>query len=387
MIDTPPLQPVHPHPPDDAGVISWIHIGDLHMTKAGEQNHLDLISIVEEINRAFADSLAFVYLPGDVADHGSVAEYRVVRKALDQLQVPWCSIIGDHDVHEKSFTNYLAFMAHAKHYSFQVGSVRFVALNAFDVPDPGSLCLLDGQLDWLEEVLRQAEQRKQSVILFLHCYPTDLRQGGDRLRKLARSPSVRLFDIGHTHYNELANDGQTLYTATRSTGQIEEGPVGFSITNIDSHVVSWKFFPLDELPAIMITSPADERFITETTVESHIADSRILVHAKAWASVAIMSVVATLEGATVPMSQISESNVWQVELDRGTRADGVYTLTVVAADENRQTAKDSIRLVLGVSAYKSTERSDRDQDNVVEAWPERGLLGTQLGPNKNGRKW
>jgi Icc protein len=115
MTDTPPLQPIHPRLPDAAGVVSWIHIGDLHITKAGEQNHLDLVSIVEEINRAFADSLAFVYVPGDVADDGSVAEYSVVRDALDQLQVPWCSTIGDHDVHEKSFTNYLAFMAHAKH--------------------------------------------------------------------------------------------------------------------------------------------------------------------------------------------------------------------------------------------------------------------------------
>jgi Icc protein len=50
--------------------------------------------------------------------------------------------------------------------------------------------------------------------------------------------------MGHTHYNELANDGRTLYTATRSTGQIEEGPVGFSVTNIDGDVISWKFLPL-----------------------------------------------------------------------------------------------------------------------------------------------
>src|SRR5712664_4191048 len=107
MTDTPFLQPFHPRMPDAAGVISWIHIGDLHMTEAGGQNHLDLISIVGEINRAFSGSLSFVYIPGDVADDGSVAEYSVVREALDQLQVPWCSIIGDHDVHEKNFTNYL----------------------------------------------------------------------------------------------------------------------------------------------------------------------------------------------------------------------------------------------------------------------------------------
>jgi Icc protein len=28
-----------------------------------------------------------------------------------------------------------------------------------------------------------------------------------------------------------------------------------------------------------------------------------------------------------------------------------------------------------------------DQNNCVGEWKERGILGTQLGPNKNGRKW
>jgi hypothetical protein len=33
------------------------------------------------------------------------------------------------------------------------------------------------------------------------------------------------------------------------------------------------------------------------------------------------------------------------------------------------------------------ERVERDQDNALKAWPEHGLLRTQLGPNKNGKKW
>ena len=50
-----PKCPFQPHSPDAAGVISWVHLGNLHMTKAEEQNHLDLAEIVNEVNRAFAD--------------------------------------------------------------------------------------------------------------------------------------------------------------------------------------------------------------------------------------------------------------------------------------------------------------------------------------------
>jgi hypothetical protein len=34
-------RPFQPQSPDASGVISWVHPGDLHMTKAGEQNQLD----------------------------------------------------------------------------------------------------------------------------------------------------------------------------------------------------------------------------------------------------------------------------------------------------------------------------------------------------------
>jgi Icc protein len=44
-----------------------------------------------------------------------------------------------------------------------------------------------------------------------------------------------------------------------------------------------------------------------------------------------------------------------------------------------------IRVVSGDLAER--ERVERNQDNALEAWPEHGLLGTQLRPNKNGKKW
>jgi hypothetical protein len=48
-------------------------------------------------------------------------------------------------------------------------------------------------------------------------------------------------------------------------------------------------------------------------------------------------------------------------------------------------ASDEIRLAVGQRTVRKFE--ERDQDNALEAWPEHGLLGTQLGPNKNGKKW
>lgn len=59
----------------------------------GGANHLDLAQIVPEVNRAFIDSVSFVFLPGDVADDGSRSAYTMVRGELDRLKVPWCATL------------------------------------------------------------------------------------------------------------------------------------------------------------------------------------------------------------------------------------------------------------------------------------------------------
>ena len=369
-----------PQSPDRAGVVSWVHFGDLHMTKAGEQNHLDLAEIVNEVNRAFAGSVSFVFLPGDVADDGSRSAYAVVRGELDRLNLPWCAILGDHDVHEKSFANFKEAMSEQTHYAFTVGETRFLAMNAFDVPEPPSFTVASEQLRWAEGELKLAKENGQTKVLLLHCYPSDLKVGGEEVSRLVREYDVRLIDMGHTHYNEIANDGRTLYSATRSTGQIEEGPVGYSITNIDGNVVSWRFVELGRLPVAVITSPSDERLLTKS---SEMPQEQLTVRAKFWGEAEAVEAAANLDGHTYLMKRVDESHVWEADVMRP--REGTHRLTVSFKDAHGTVASDEIRFAAGQRTERKCE--ERDQDNALEAWPQHGLLGTQLGPNKNGKKW
>ena len=369
-----------PQPPDTAGAVSWVHFGDLHMTKAGEQNHLDLAEIVDEINRAFADSVSFVFLPGDVADDGSRAAYAVVRGELDRLKIPWCAIIGDHDVHERSFANFREAMSGDTYYAFTVANTRFLAMNAFDVPEPPSFTVLDGQLRWAEVELQKATQSGQTKVLWMHCYPSDLKVGKDEVSRLVRDFDVRLVDMGHTHYNEISNDGRTLYTATRSTGQIEEGPVGYSVTNLDGNIVSWRFVELGKLPVAVITSPSDERLLTKS---SEIPHEVVKVRAKFWGEAQAVEASADFGAHTHAMNRVGDSHVWVADVP--SPGEGTFPLKVSFKDAHGKMASDEIRVACGQRIKRQSEQ--RDQDNALEAWPEHGLLGTQLGPNKNGKKW
>jgi len=375
-------------PPDQSGITSWVHFGDLHLTTREEQNYSDLLSLIEEVNRLMVDSLSFAYLPGDNADHGKIEEYEIVRDGLDRLKLPWFAIMGDHDVHPKNHDNFLQFMMPKTFYRFEVGSYRFFALDALACDDPRVFDISREQLSWLREELEFATAAQKRSVLFLHCYPSELGKSSAPLRDLIKRYGVLLVDMGHTHYNEIANDGLTLYTTTRSIGQIEEGPVGFSIINLDNGVVSWRFKPLGEWPFVMITGPADERLITLHESQLHDACQRMTVRVKAWSDRRLLRGVAAIGDQKVELEQVAGSALWHANLDAERLVDGVYSLSVNFTDEDGKSGEDVIRRVVNPSEQcKTAVRASRDNENAIGAWLEHGILGTQLGPNKYGRKW
>jgi hypothetical protein len=93
--------------------------------------------------------------------------------------------------------------------------------------------------------------------------------------------------------------------------------------------------------------------------------------------------ITNLHGETVTMKRVSDSQVW--EADVPSTGDGTYSLQVSFTDARGKVASDETRLAVGQRTERKSE--ERDQDNALEAWPEHGLLGTQLGPNKYGKKW
>ena len=373
-----------PVDPDPSGIISWAHIGDLHLTTPEQQNYKDLQRLVFQINEKFGRHVNFVFLPGDNAEHGKPEEYELVRSALDQLRLPWFSIIGDHDVHTKSFNPYHQAMLPDQWYSVDLGEYRFIALNAFSDPVPHSFALSEEQLAFLSAKLDAAAVSGLRAVLFLHCYPSDLKQGYEPLRKLIAQYRPLLVDMGHTHYNELANDGLALYSTTRSTGQIEEGPVGLSITNIDCGVVSWKFRALEDgAPFVMITNPADDRLVPSRNAHSNPGNGK-KVRVKVWTDQEIRKAFIVLDEADrIPLALIPGTSVW--ETSSPIALGGVATIRAAVETVSGECGWDSLRPQRESSSQKAGFKP-RDQDNAIAAWPERGILGTQLGPNKNGRK-
>jgi Icc protein len=367
----------------------WMHIGDLHLTDAALPNDLALRDIVLEANAHLAGQIDFVVLPGDNADDGTAEQYEILRGELDQLELPIHIIPGDHDFKSRNLHAFHEVLgAESLPKAITLGDCRCIFLDYVSAGTGGpDFRLGHTQLAWLRAELQRAAAEGRESMVFAHAYPADLADAeeANAFYGMLREFQVAVVDMGHTHYNELANDGRTIYASTRSTGQIEEGTAGFSLLAADDGVVSWRFKPLDEpWPVAMITSPADRRLVTRPHLPNHVPSGQATVRAKAWSAQGVTRVDCRIADSDwQPMDFVASKEIWTLDCKI---PEGSFKVTVRATDQAGSTGFDRIEATTTFDEM-GKRRADGSDRDAIGAWEEKHILGTQLGPNRNGRKW
>ena len=368
----------------------WMHIGDIHLTQAEEPNHLALREIVAQANEHLAGAIDFAVLPGDNTDDGTPEQYRILEPEIAKLKLPLHILPGDHDFKPRNLTAFYSVLgAESLPKAITVKSYRCIFLDFVSAGSGGpDFRLGDEQMDWLRSELNAASVAGLYSLVFAHGYPADLAstEEAKAFHGLLKQYRVLVVDMGHTHYNELANDGQTIYAATRSTGEIEEGPAGFSILAVDHDVVSWRFKTLEKpWPLVLITSPADRRLVTDLQRINNISSpGTTTVRAQAWSANGIQSVECRIDDGEWQHMHVQEQKQrWECDCEVPPRG---FHLTVRATDTQGNQDEDCIEVATKDSA-RTTPHADGSDRDTIGAWNEKHLFGTQLGPNRNGRKW
>lgn len=378
-------------------MLTWLHIGDLHVCSDDDYRSIDeLQRIVYEANAFLRPGLDFVFLPGDNANNGLREQYQRINQALAGLRVPVYAIPGDHDFEPGNLDAFatmtgalpLPHIVHLKDHPL-------LFLDAVSAGQGGpDFQLGEEQRRWLARMLGEASAAATArPVVFMHGYPSDFEKDHAFLGDLFDRSNVALVDTGHTHYNELLNDGRVIYSSTRSTGQIEEdgGRAGFSLVSLDGPHLSWRFKHLGSpWPFVVITSPTDHRLVTERWMDLQLPGEEIRVRAKTFGS-GIASIKAWVEGGeAVPMHKSEdEPGVWEGTLAAPPR-EPIYRLHVAAKDDHGNIGTDAITIVRAERFAQITHRVQAPLGSDAHAtrpWPEHGIIGTQLGPNKFGGKW
>ena len=139
----------------------------------------------------------------------------------------------------------------------------------------------------------------------------------------------------------------------------------------------------------MITSPADQAFIIDPDQPEQAVRGVTEVRAKTWDALGVVSAMCRIDDEPwQPMRRVGTSATWGCAWDSSGSADGIHRLMVHVKTADGREASDAISVLVSQSgSYEMPIYQPGDDANAIGAYPEKGILGTQLGPNKNGRKW
>jgi Icc protein len=371
-------------------MLTWLEFGDLRASEADGWKSLDIFSrLVDDANRHLADAVDFAVLPGDNANHATSGQFRNIADAASRLELSLHILPCDHDFESGSLADlYEILGAKRLPYVTEIVGSRCLFHDLVSAGTGGpDFRLDDQQMRWLSDELQAAQTDKHQPVVFVHAYPNDPQSGGGEIEDMFSRFRVAFVGTGHTHYNELINHRSTTHAATRSTGEVEEGPPGFSIGVLDDSVVSWHFKPIDETrPLVLIASPADRRLITDLAEVDQAASGLIRGRAKVFGGEVGQVTARVNEGRHFEMTE-DAPHAWSGTIPDV--ADGLQTLQVEATTVDGDVKRDTIEVLVRSSVATDDDRVRAQHRNFepIGSWPERNLLGSPLGPNKNGRKW
>ena len=357
------------------GVVSWVHFADLNITTDDQQNYADFKTIIQGIDQYIRNGVNFALLPGDNAYDCTESTYQLIKQAADQLLVPLYAIPGERD-HKGGTALYNQYLEPVNYQSFTADCYHFVFLDVMSG-------ISDAQNSWLTNDLDIAAKAGLKSVIFMHSYDQT-----SELKDVIQRDNVIMVDAGHTHFNDIANDGNTIYAATRSLSQLTEGPAGYSIINLDSGVVSWKFKTLGNWPFVMITTPADKVLIIGG---SQIVKGEVDVRAKVWDDKGIVSATMQIDGGvSVPMDRIGATQMWSARFDATKVSDGDHKIRVRVTGAGGNMDSDVITATVSQSdRIPQAKRSFGPEGNSVGSYTEKGLLGTHTTksgfPEKSGK--
>jgi predicted phosphodiesterase len=173
--DTPP-----PH-----GAWKLAAISDSH---SGYEELAELVEIFNE-----RGDISLVLHAGDMTDFGLRQEYRWSLEQLSRLEMPWLTVIGNHDALSNGPGVY-AHMFGPLDYSFEWGGVRFVCFNSnrlefgSDVPD----------WDWVEAKSVAPEGGGTVILTHIPPWAPEL-SAEERFAEIAALPGMLLSLHGHLH--------------------------------------------------------------------------------------------------------------------------------------------------------------------------------------------
>jgi predicted phosphodiesterase len=314
--------------------------GDLHLTDAGLLNHAAALAAIADANELIEPD--FVQFIGDNVDDGTGAQFVLFRDLTARLTTAWFAIVGDHDAQgdpeARSFREHVGPPTG----STAVEGFRFIRLNTQEGKPVG---LSPRQVEWFRTEVDTALLRGEKVVVFQHNYPYQIWEdfagpGIDVWREVVQTRRIHAIICGHTHYWQVANDGRNAVVATRSIGNPEGGPPGYTVAFFHGEDFAVAYRSVEERgPLVMITHPRDAIL---ATTPAHMVSRNDEVRARVWCTGSLAAVGYRVDAGPWRVMAAGENGIWHAPLSTDHLAKGVHRLSVRAErDDGEASERDT----------------------------------------------
>jgi predicted phosphodiesterase len=301
--------------------------GDLHLTEPDLDNVRAMEWVAREVNDLIRPD--FVQFIGDNVQDATDSQFKLFGAVRDGLQAPHFALVGDHDV--KGDPTAAAYRRHVgePYGSISLRGFRFIRLNTQECRPLG---LSVEQVAWFAQEVDQAFNRGQKVVVFQHNYPFQIWEdfygsGIDAWRAVVQSRRIEAIVCGHTHYWQVANDGKNVVVATRSIGDPEGGPPGYTLLYLSGDDLAIRFRPIDELgPALLVTHPRERLLATSPR---HIVRGPDFVRVRVWSESDVLDARYRIDGGASQSLQFENDGHWGGPLAGDELTKGAHELEVV----------------------------------------------------------
>ena len=185
----------------------------------------------------------------------------------------------------------------------------------------------------------------QRVIVFQHNYPYQIWEefaglGIDEWRTIVQSRRIHGMFCGHTHYWQIANDGRNVHVATRSIGDPEGGPPGYTLLYLRGNELAVAYRTIEDSgPIVLITSPRNTMLCMGS---EHVIRGEAAVRVRVWNQEPINAVWGRIDEGSPFALQPTDGLDWSAVLAAAELTKGNHRLFVRAEDGAGAVGEQSI---------------------------------------------
>ncbi len=210
-------------------VIRFAWLSDIHIGYPTAEE--DLRISVNDINNF--DDIDFTLISGDITAIGSLKELTIAKSILDELNMPYYIIPGNHDTKwsESGSTDFLKLWGNDR-FIFEYGKYLFIGLH-----QGPRMRMADGfwapeDIRWLDSILSSLNDSNQPLFFITH-YPLDEGIANwyevlDRLKNL----NTQAVLVGHGHRNRIYDFESIAGIMGRANIRNNDVPAGYNIGEI-----------------------------------------------------------------------------------------------------------------------------------------------------------